>query len=227
MSLFAAQAPAPTPIRVLIVDDHAVFADLLGFAIEVEPDLVCVGHAASAERALALTRELRPDVVVMDLQLGSTGTEGIDLTRSVMAEHPTTRVVVLTALKDHHLAVTAARAGAVGYLQKDGELVTVIHALRAAHNGLVLLAPRLLSEIGELLPADEAPRVALSDREREVLVLMNQGLAARAISEQLDVSLNTARTHLRNVITKLGAHSQLEALTRARRLGLLDPDASG
>lgn len=215
------------PIRVLIVDDHQVFADLLGFAIEVEPDLECVGHANGAQQALDLARRLRPDVVVMDLQLGHEGAQGIDLTGQVLDELPTARVVVLTALKDHRLAVAAAEAGAVGYLQKDGELSTVIHALRAAHAGLVMIAPRLLTEIGSRLPDEDPARALLSERELEVLGLLNQGLSARAIGERLDVTVNTARTHIRNVITKLGAHSQLEALTQARRLGLLGPESTG
>jgi DNA-binding NarL/FixJ family response regulator len=210
------------PIRVLIVDDHAVFAELLGFAIAVEPDLACVGHAPSADAAQNLTRSLRPDVIVMDLQLGAAGTQGIDLTRILLAEHPAVRVVVLTALKD-----AAAQAGAVGYLQKDGELAAVIHALRAAHNGLVMIAPRLLTELGALLPAADPFQATLSDREREVLALMDRGLAAREVAEQLKVSPNTARTHIRNVITKLGAHAQPEALTQARRLGLLNSEPAG
>ncbi len=220
-------AVSTAPIRVLIVDDHQVFADLLGFAIQVEPDLECVGHASTAQQALDLARRLRPDVVVMDLQLGHEGAQGIDLTSQVLAELPSARIVVLTALKDHRLAVAAAQAGAVGYLQKDGELSTVIHSLRAAHAGLVMVAPRLLTEIGSRLPAEDASRSLLSERELEVLGLLNQGLSARAIGEQLDVTVNTARTHIRNLITKLGAHSQLEALTQARRLGLLDPESLG
>lgn len=220
----AVPALMPAPIRVLIVDDHQVFADLLGFALSVEPDLESAGHASTAEEALALARRERPDVVVMDLQLGVEGAQGIDLTAQVLAELPSTRVVVLTALKDHRLAVAAAQAGAVGYLQKDGELSTVIHALRAAHAGLVLIPPRLLTELGSRLPVDDQSRSLLSDRELEVLSLLNQGLSARAIGERLDVTVNTARTHIRNLITKLGAHSQLEALTQARRLGLLDEE---
>jgi DNA-binding NarL/FixJ family response regulator len=223
----AMPATTPAPIRVLIIDDHQVFADLLGFAVGVEHDLTCVGHASSADQALALARRERPDVVVMDLQLGHEGSQGIELTAQLLAELPATRVVVLTALKDHRLAVAAAQAGAVGYLQKDGELSTVIHALRAAHAGLVLIPPRLLAELGARLPAEDPSRSLLSERELEVLTLLNQGLSARAIGDRLDVTVNTARTHIRNLITKLGAHSQLEALTQARRLGLLDPESLG
>jgi DNA-binding NarL/FixJ family response regulator len=206
---------------VMIVDDHPVFAELLGLALNAEPDLEWVGHASTSAQALELLDDLVPDVVVMDLQLGSGATEGIDLTAAVLRRRPAARVVVLTALKDHQLAVAAAAAGAVGFMQKDGALTAVIEALRAAHLGFLLIPPDLLSAMSRLSPSVGGRPAGLTARELEVLALMGDGLTSQVIAERLGLSAGTARTHVQRVIVKLGAHTRLEAVVNAARLGLL------
>lgn len=218
----AVGAPADAPIRVLVVDDHKVFAELLGFALQSEPDLLCVGHATSASEAVALARELQPDAVVMDLHLGDGEVDGILATQTLLAEHPTLRVVVLTAQNDLQVAVRAAAAGAVGFMQKDGALQNVMHALRAVHEGAVLLPAALLSQLAGATAPLPRSSGGLSTRELDVLRLMGEGMDPRAIGEHLHLSVHTARTHVKNIMGKLEAHSQLEAVLNATRLGLLE-----
>ncbi|HEY0001716.1 MAG TPA: response regulator transcription factor [Actinoplanes sp.] len=209
-------------ITVLVVDDHQTFAELLAIALQSEPGLSFVGHAQSSAEARELVERLRPDAVLMDVELPDV--DGIRTTESLMNDHPALRVIVLTAHAEPLLVSRAVAAGACGFLPKGGALGDVLQALRTAHRGGMAIPAHLLS--GALNPA--APRAAptpaalLTGRERDVLQLIALGRDARAIANELGISLHTCRGHVKSILAKLDAHSQLEAVMKAIRTGLLD-----
>jgi len=209
--------------RVLVVDDHRTFAELLMMALDAEPDLECVGRASTAQEAYRLVDELSPDLVVMDVQMPDI--DGIEATRRLIAKRPDLRVVMLTAHTDPSYLVRAAAAGACAFLPKDGGLEEMLATLRSARHGMLVLQPDQLAALAA--HRDPAPQAVtgngnpLTPREREVLELMAEGLDPRSISRLLGISLNTSRGHVKSLLSKLHAHTQLEAVVNARRLGIL------
>lgn len=209
---------------VLIVDDHPVFADLLSFSLRAEPGLECVGRAYTADQALALASEVDPDVVLLDLQLGDAGHAGLNLIPLLLRTAPGTRIIVLTALKDHYYASLAINAGATGYIAKSGSLDSVVTAIRTVCDGRVHITPEVLDALVGYAAWDQADLTALTDRDHQVLTLMARGYRAGQIADQLDLAPATARTYVSKVIAKLGAHSHLEAVAVALRIGLVPRD---
>jgi DNA-binding NarL/FixJ family response regulator len=210
-------------ITVLVVDDHQTFAELLAIALGSEPELKFVGHARSSAEAREMVEKLRPDAVLMDVELPDV--DGIKTTEHLMIDHPELRVIVLTAHAEPSLVSRAVAAGACGFLPKGGALGDVLQALRTANRGGMVIPAHLLS--GALNPA--APRAApaapvalLTARERDVLQIMALGRDARAIANELGISLHTCRGYVKSILAKLDAHSQLEAVMKAIRTGLLD-----
>ncbi len=206
-----------TDLRVLVVDDHSTLSDLLARALDQEPGMTCVGTASDASAALVLCDVERPDAVIMDVQLGED--DGIATTARLTADHPGVRVIILTARSDGDLVGRAAAAGACSLLPKTGSLADVLHALRASPLGGLTVHPGLLRELVTTPRQPERP--ALTDRELEVLRHLHEGRTVRAIAEQLVISEHTARGHVKRVLQKLGAHSQLEAVAIAIRRGTL------
>ncbi|MEB8344247.1 response regulator transcription factor [Streptomyces endophyticus] len=215
-------------IRVLVVEDQRAMADALEIALGVQPDLDCVGAVRTVEEALPLVASHSPHVVLMDIHLP--GADGIEGTRRIRAEHPRTRVLLLTADTDPGQLVAATSAGAAGFLAKDSAFPAVLAAIRAPAEGPMFVEEStlgiLVAAIGSSTGAAARSRRAaagagLTAREREVLRLMGRGLGPRAIAERLVVSPHTARGHVKRVMAKLGAHSQLEAVVAAARSGLL------
>jgi DNA-binding NarL/FixJ family response regulator len=218
-----------TPIHVLVVDPHQTFAELLGLALAGQPDLAYAGHAATGADALRLVAELRPDVVLMDVDLPDC--DGIATAERLRAEHPRSRIVVLTGSTDATLVGRATAAGASGFLTKDGALGDVLHAVHTAHSGGMTVSTHLLTGLlRSTAPAAGGPAAGSGDtggltaREHEVLRLVASGLDPRAIARQLGISVHTCRGHVKSVLAKLDAHSQLEAVAVATRRGLLDRD---
>ncbi len=214
-------------IRVLVVDSHQTFAELLGLALAGQPDLSFVGHAGTGAEARRLVADLRPDVVLMDVELPDG--DGIAVTEQLRAAYPQTRIVVLTASTEPTLVSRATAAGASGLLTKNGALGDVLHAVHTAHGGGMTVSSQLLTGLlrsTEPNTAGGAPAGGLTAREYEVLRLMGTGLDARAIARRLGISVHTCRGHVKSVLAKLDAHSQLEAVAVATRRGLLggDPD---
>jgi DNA-binding NarL/FixJ family response regulator len=213
---------AGTPIRVLVVDSHQTFAELLGLALTGQPDLSCAGYASTGAEALRLVADLRPDVVLMDVDLPDC--DGVATVERLRAEHPQTRIVVLTGSTDAALVGRATAAGASGFLTKDGALGDVLHAVHTAHAGGMTVSTHLLTGLLRSTAAQVAGpggTGGLTAREHEVLRLMASGLDPRAIARQLGISVHTCRGHVKSVLAKLDAHSQLEAVAVATRRGLL------
>lgn len=218
------------PIKVFVVDDHAVVRRGLQAFFESEPDLEVVGAADGGMQALDLLEGLeaqgrRPDVVVMDLQMRPL--DGIESTRLIRARYDDVAVVVLTSYADDELVRGALAAGASGYVLKDADTDQVAAAVRAADRGELQLDPavarRLLSSLGAA-PRGEA-RADLTTREVEVLRLVGAGAANKEIALALGISERTARTHVSNILGKLGLASRTQAALWAVREGLVEVDA--
>jgi DNA-binding NarL/FixJ family response regulator len=209
-------------IRVLIVDDHEVLASSLAKTLDTEPDLLSVGVAGSLEKAFALIRTTAPDVLLLDHRLPDG--DGVAAIGRLRELRPSMAIIVLTANAAEHLMVAAIEAGVSGFLSKTRSLGEVTSAVRAAAVGEAVISPEMLAR---LLPrlggTGRVGAAALTDREREILGLIAQGLTNAAIADQLVVSVNTVRNHVANLLAKLGARSKLEALSIAIREGLL-PD---
>jgi DNA-binding NarL/FixJ family response regulator len=215
-----------SPTRVLLVDDHQLLTDSLARLLTAEPDIEVVGIAASVAETRRQTSP-RVDVVLMDYRLPD-GT-GADATRIVKARWPSARVVMLTAVQDDETVLESIQAGADGYITKDRAVDDVVAAVRDAHNGETLLprsvvmgiAQRVASGRGRSL--DRPPIEPLTARELEVLRALAEGLTTPQICDRLSISRNTLRTHVQHVMTKLHAHSKLEAVTVGLRYRIVEP----
>jgi len=212
----------PRPIRVLIIDDHEVLASSLAVVLDAEEDITAVGVAMTLEQAQAMIGTVQPDVLLLDHRMPDG--DGVAAIPTLLAGRPTTGVVVLTASAADHVLLAAIEAGASGFLSKTRSLDEVTAAVRAAAAGESVISPELLAR---LLPrfGRGGPHAVdeLTEREREVLGLVAEGLSNAAIAERLVVSVHTVRNHIASLSGKLGAHSKLEALSIAVRRGLL-PD---
>lgn len=209
------------PVRVLLVDDHEVLAASLAQVLDAEPDLLAVGTASTLEQARSMIRSTTPDVLLLDHRLPDG--DGVSAIPELLALRDSMRVVVLTASAADHVLVAAIEGGAAGFVSKTRSLSEVTSAVRAAATGEAVISPELLARLLPRLNRGNgaAPRQDLTEREREVLALVAEGLTNAAIAEQLFVSVHTVRNHIANLSAKLGAHSKLEALSIAVRDGLL------
>jgi DNA-binding NarL/FixJ family response regulator len=209
--------------RVVVVDGHQTFTDLVALALDSLPDLECVGQAHSAAAAHDLVERSIPDVALVDVALGSD--DGLALSAELVARHENLLVVALTAQSSRALALRAVRAGVCALLHKEGSLRDVLSTLRSARRGAFVVAPEVLQSLTIRTEDDEVdvvPRATpLSDREIETLALMAEGLDARGAARRLEISVHTYRGHVRRVLTKLDAHSQLEAVAIAKQRGLI------
>lgn len=213
----------PEPLRVLVVDDHPMFRDGLRALLASSPDAELVGEAATGEEALALTAELRPDLVVMDVQMP--GIDGIETTRRVLRESPEVRVLVVTMFEDDATVFSAMRAGARGYVLKGANYAEMLRAIKAVGDGEAVFGPQIASRLADYFasvrPA-EPPQVfpELSEREREILDLIAGGLKNPEIARRLYLSPKTVRNHVSNILTKLQVADRTQAIIRAREAGL-------
>jgi DNA-binding NarL/FixJ family response regulator len=221
-------APNDSAIQVLIVDDQAVVRRGLQAFLETEPDLNVVGDAAGGTQALDLLAALdsdgrRPDVVLMDLQMEPV--DGIESTRAICTRYPGVEVVALTSFAEQERVHGAVAAGASGYLLKDADAEEIAEGVRAAHRGELRLDPtvarRLMSSL-RVEPSEDL-KASLTARELEVLTLLGAGRANKQIALELDISERTARTHVSNILGKLGLSSRTQAALWAAHEGLVDP----
>lgn len=201
------------PIRVLIVDDHAVVrSGLRQFSLAYD-DLEVVGEAGGGAEAVALCSQTKPDVVLMDLVMPDM--DGSQATRLILEDFPQVKVIILTSFHEQDLIEQALKAGAISYMLKNTSAKELAQAIRAAHDGRSILAPEALDTLIQATRSKSSLGNNLSDREREVLILLAEGLTNPQIAERLSISLATVKYHVRNILTKLGATNRGEAISLA------------
>ena len=214
-------------LRVLIADDHPLFRSGLRALLGALPDTAVAGEATTGEEAVALAAELQPDLVVMDLQMP--GISGIEATRRILDASPHIAVLVVTMFEDDYSVFAAMRAGARGYVLKDTDEEDMLHAIRAVGKGEAIFSPAVArrvidfftgtrSTVERAVPTRAFPE--LTDREREVLDLIAQGLSNAELADRLSLSPKTVRNHISNIFAKLQVTDRAQAIVRARKAGL-------
>jgi len=209
-------ATPPGPIRVVLVDDHAVIRAGLEQLLAGTDDIEVVGTAANGAEALEVVREVRPDVVLMDLQMPQV--DGVAATRAIMSERLGVDVLVLTSFSDSERIIAALDAGAVGYLLKDADPDDVLQGIRAVSRGESPLHPKAARAL--LGNRAGSPQVQLTTRETEVLTLVREGLANKQIARRLDISERTVKAHLTSAFARIGVADRTQAALWAERNGL-------
>lgn len=204
-------------IRVLIADDHPVVRQGLRTFLGAQPDLAVVGEAADGAQAIELAAELKPDVVLLDLKMP--GLDGL----GALAGLGAVKVIVLTSMTERGQVLPAVRAGAAGYLYKDVDPQALVQAIRSVHDGHMIFAP----EAAGALARSESSMIALTAREQGVLSLIAGGRSNREIARELGVSEKTVKTHVSNLLMKLGVHDRTQAALYAVRNGLVDNTEEG
>jgi NarL family two-component system response regulator LiaR len=200
-------------IGVLVVDDHTVVRNGIRFSLLAFDDIELVGEASSGEEALRLCPEIQPDVILMDMVMP--GLDGAATTRAIRERFPGVQVVALTSFKEGNLVEEALKAGAIGYLLKDVAVDELADAIRSAYVGQSTLAPAAAQALAQATAYSSELGFDLTERQREVLALMVEGLSNVQIAEQLTISLPTARFHVSTILSKLGATNRAEAAALA------------
>lgn len=217
----------PETIHILLVDDQKLMREGLRILLELEPDLRVAGEASDGQAALAAYARLQPDVVLMDIRMP--GMDGVEATWRLHEGWPHARVIILTTFDDDEYIFEGLRAGAQGYLLKDVSGQELAEAVRTVAGGGALIEPsvarRVLAEFARLAPPARAPGAGLaeelSEREREVLELLAQGLTNREIAQRLSLAEGTVKNYVTNILQKLGVRDRTQAAVRARELGLI------
>jgi NarL family two-component system response regulator LiaR len=203
------------PIRVMIVDDYTMVRRGLTTFLKAFDDLELAGEADSGETAVKLCGEVLPDVILMDMVLP--GMDGASATRVIREQFPQVQVIALTSYKEGDLIKNALKAGAIGYLLKDVSADALAKAIRAAHSGRATLSPEAAEVLVQEAHQPPPPGMDLTDRERDVLALMIEGLNNTQIAGRLTVSPSTIKSHVSNILSKLNVTSRTEAVTLALR----------
>jgi DNA-binding NarL/FixJ family response regulator len=220
---------AGDPIRVLIVDDHALFRRGLEMVLDDEDDVEVVGQCGDGQEAVEKVGDLVPDVVLMDIRMPRRG--GIDACTAIKDQVPSVKIVMLTISDEEEDLFEAIKAGATGYLLKDVSIDEVADVVRAVHDGQSFISPsmasKLITEFAVMAKRgderqEQVPAPKLTDREMEVLRLVARGLGNREIAKELFISENTVKNHIRNILEKLQLHSRMEAVVYAVREKLLE-----
>lgn len=217
----------PSPLRVLLVDDQRLMREGLRTLLELEPDIVVVSEAENGAAALNAYAEHQPDVILMDIRMPVL--DGVEATRQLCQQWPHARVLILTTFDDDAYLFEGLRAGAMGYLLKDVSGQELAHAVRTVAAGSALLGPsvarKVLGELGRTMPQvrpqPDALMEPLSDREREILQLLAQGLSNPEIAAQLYLAEGTVKNYVTNILQKTGARDRTQAALRGRELGLI------
>lgn len=216
--------PEARPIRVALVDDHRVLAEALAAMLSTAPDMQVLGVAASAAECRALLRRACPDVLVLDI--GLPDGDGLDLVPELRALCPGLVVLVLTSLAEEETLLRAVHGGVNGFVPKHQPLAELLAAVRRAAAGEIVMPPSLLVGLLGRVPGPARPRPStaplLTPREREILGYLARGQGSDEIAAALTISPATVRTHIGRLLSKLGVHSRLEAVTLALRQGLID-----
>ena len=211
-------------IRILIVDDHAVVRQGLKMFLALDDELQVVGEAANGEQAIHRARELAPDVVLMDLLMPQM--DGIAATEVIRRELPDVEVIALTSVLEDKAVYGAVRAGAIGYLLKDTQADELCRAIKAAAAGQVQLSPQAALRLMREVQVPDSPE-KLTQRETEVLRLLARGMSNKEIGESLVIGIKTVKTHVSNILSKLGLPSRTQAALYAVRIGLVSDQEVG
>jgi DNA-binding NarL/FixJ family response regulator len=214
----AASSASEPPIRVVIADDHWVVREGLRMYLERDPGFEMVGEAEDGQQAVRVVAERQPDVVLMDLLMPVM--DGISAIEQIRRESPDVEVVALTSVLDDEQVVAAVRAGAIGYVLKDAHGLELKTAIRAAADGRVYLSPEAAARLLHEVRTPERPD-RLTERETDVLRLISLGLSNKQIARRLNIGEGTVKTHVSNVLNKLGLQSRTQAALHAVRLGLV------
>jgi DNA-binding NarL/FixJ family response regulator len=208
------------PIRILLVEDQTLMRQGLKTILDLEPGLQVVGEATEGEAGIRRALDLRPDVILMDVQMP--GMDGIEAIAAICAVWPEARIIILTTFARDEYVFQGVRAGAVGFLLKDAPADSLIQTIRHVHAGEVFIQPEIASRLlRELITPQDLPIEPLSEREREVLVLVAQGHSNREIAERLVLAEGTVKNHVSNILGKLQAENRTQAADIARRHGLV------
>jgi len=208
-------------IRILIADDHSVVRQGLRMFLGLDPELEVIGEARDGAEALQRAHELHPDVVLIDLLMPVM--DGIAAIAAIRRELPDVEVIALTSVLDDSSVIGAVRAGAIGYLLKDTEADDLRRAIKAAAAGQVQLSPKAAARLMREVRAPDSPE-ALTEREVDVLRLLAQGQANKQIARNLQIGEKTVKTHVSNILAKLGVPSRTQAALYAVRIGLVSTD---
>ncbi|MBI3160345.1 MAG: response regulator transcription factor [Chloroflexi bacterium] len=208
-------------MRILIVDDHAVVRQGLKMFLATDRDLEVISEAANGQEALMRAAELKPDVVLMDLLMPIM--DGITAIGQLRKQHPETEVIALTSVLEDASVTGAVRAGAIGYLLKDTEADELIRAIKAAASGQVQLSPKAAERLMREIRTPDSPE-KLTEREVDVLRLLAAGRANKEIANQLVIGETTVKTHVSNIMMKLGVSSRTQAALYAVKVGLVPRD---
>jgi NarL family two-component system response regulator LiaR len=207
------------PIHVLVVDDHPVVRDGLRNMLLAFDDLILIGEAQDGRAALALCHQNTPDVILMDIFMP--GMDGILATRLILKQYPQVKIIILTSYSEDDLIQEALQAGAIGYVLKNASIDVLANAVRSAHSGQLTLAPEATRALIDIKTGPLKPGHDLTQREREVLALIAQGLSNEEIAAQLVISPATARHHVSACIQKLGASNRAQAAALAIKYRLV------
>lgn len=207
-------------IRVLIVEDHQVVADGLAALLNDQPDMTVVGSAASVADSVVRAQDLKPDVVVVDFRL--TDGTGADAGLGIRQVRPDTKLIFLTREDSDAARFAAIEAGASAFIHKSQAASEVVNAIRTVAAGGTLFTPRTIATLLNKRREMDSQLESLTPREKEVLRLMAEGTSSREIAARLGISYTTVRTHIRSLGSKLGVHSKLEAIVKARELALIE-----
>jgi DNA-binding NarL/FixJ family response regulator len=207
----------PRKIKILVVDDHPFLREGIVGAVNSQSDMVLIGQASNGQEAVEQFRLLRPDITLMDLQMPTMN--GTDAITAIRNEFPGARIVVLTAYKGDIQALRAFKAGAVGYLLKNMLRKELLDTIRIVDSGRRRIPPEIARELGEHVIDDE-----LSEREVEVLKLIAAGTSNKIIAAELSLAETTVKTHVQNILLKLGANDRTHAVTIALKRGYIDLD---
>jgi two-component system, NarL family, response regulator LiaR len=208
------------PIRVMLVDDHTMVRRGLATFLRVFDDLELVGETSSGETAIQLCQRIRPDVILMDLVMPDM--DGVAATRAIRRQFPSVQVLALTSFKEEGLVQKALEAGAIGYLLKDVSADELAKAIRAAQAGRSTLSPEAAQALVHAATKPPPPGRDLTERERDVLALMIEGMNNTEIAEKLVVSPSTVKSHVSNILAKLDVSSRTEAVVLAIQHSILD-----
>lgn len=206
-------------IKILLVDDHAVVRSGLSKFLLVNKDFKLVGEASDGAEAVKMTSLHKPDVVLMDLSMP--GVDGITATREIKQKYPNVKVIALTSFSDQNMVQGALQAGASGYLQKNVTAAELASAIRGAHEGKMTLSPEAVQALANSAAQPQIAGNTLTERERDVLRCMVDGMNNNEIAEKLVISLGTVKFHVSNLFQKLGADSRVEAVKMAMEQKLI------